>query len=71
MSSTSGTLEIHDTRTKRRYTIPVKDNVILGDDIAKITAAAGDKAENKGEQLRILDPGYANTAVMESDVTYW
>jgi citrate synthase len=73
MSLTSGTLEIHDTRTLKNYSIPVTDNVILGSALADITATPDGVAEkpNKQDRLRILDPGYANTAVMESNVTYW
>ena len=73
MTSTSGTLEIHDTRTDKNYIIQVTNNVILGADLADITACTDGVAENpnKQDRLRIFDPGYANTAIIESNVTYW
>jgi len=54
-------LTVTDSRTKRDYQIPIQNNVVKGQDLAKI------QSEN-ADTLRVFDPGFANTAIMYSTV---
>ena len=65
-------LHVTDRRTGKEYDIPIKRNAILATDFKKIKAideqnVASDCVEGG---LRILDPGFNNTAVMESAITF-
>lgn len=66
------TLTVVDNRTGKSYEVPIKNNSILATDFKKIKALAnGDRPENETEDgLRIYDPAYFNTAVVESRITY-
>ncbi|OHE94326.1 citrate synthase [Colletotrichum orchidophilum] len=67
-----GTLTVYDNRTHRRYEIPIERNAINALEIRKITALQSDA--NSVDQLecglRVLDPGYLNTACVESNITF-
>jgi citrate synthase len=68
------TLTVTDNRTGKVYEVPIRRNAILATDIKKIKApeaGSGDRAEDETEQgLRVFDPAYMNTAVVESRITY-
>ncbi|KAI0405658.1 citrate synthase-like protein [Xylaria palmicola] len=65
-------LTVVDNRTSRVYEIPIQHNAILATDLKKITAEPGhDRKEDETEQgLRLYDPAYMNTAVVQSSITY-
>jgi citrate synthase len=65
-------LTVVDNRTNKVYEVPIKNNSVLATDIKKITAQQGNgRKEDETEQgLKIYDPGYMNTAVVESKITY-
>lgn len=65
-------LTVVDNRTGKTYEVPIKDNAILATDFKKIKAQPnGDRAEDETEQgLRVYDPAYMNTAVVQSKITY-
>jgi citrate synthase len=56
------TLTIRDTRTDKTYEVPVSDNSVKGSDLQKIV-------EN-GKVLRSYDPGYMNTILCTSKISY-
>ena len=56
------TLTIRDTRTDKTYEVPVSDNSVKGSDLRKIV-------EN-GKVLRSYDPGYMNTILCTSKISY-
>lgn len=65
-------LHITDRRTGLAYDIPIKRNAIQATDFKKIKAVdekslASDCVEGG---LRVLDPGFNNTAVKESAITF-
>ena len=66
------TLHVIDDRTGRYYSIPILRNAINASDFKRIKAP--DSSEYSPDQneygLRIFDPGFSNTAVSESAVTY-
>ncbi|KAI1828212.1 citrate synthase-like protein [Xylaria intraflava] len=68
----SQSLTVRDNRTNKTYEIPIKNNSILASDFKKIKAAPGnDRQEDETEQgLRLYDPAYMNTAVVQSKITY-
>ncbi|KIH91039.1 citrate synthase [Sporothrix brasiliensis 5110] len=66
-------LTVVDNRTNQVYEIPIKNNTVLATDIKKVRAPAqpGDREEDETPQgLRVLDPGYMNTAVVQSRITF-
>ncbi|KAI0020851.1 citrate synthase-like protein [Xylariomycetidae sp. FL0641] len=65
-------LTVVDNRTNRSYEIPIQHNSVLATDIKKIKAQQGDdRKEDETEQgLRVYDPAYMNTAVVQSKITY-
>ncbi|GJD01220.1 citrate synthase [Colletotrichum higginsianum] len=66
------TLTVVDNRTGSSYELPIKNNSVLATDIKKIKAARGnDRPEDETDQgLRVYDPAYMNTAVVQSNITY-
>ncbi|KAE8363262.1 citrate synthase-like protein [Aspergillus caelatus] len=68
----SGILHIVDSRTKQKYEIPIRQNVVSAIDLKKITAPATDinRADHVAGGLRVHDPGLQNTAVIESAISY-
>lgn len=65
-------LSVVDNRTGRSYNIPITQNSIQATDFHNIKSPRN--AENPVEQnnagIRIFDPGFQNTACMESKITY-
>ncbi|KJK65957.1 EcCSAthCS-perlike [Aspergillus parasiticus SU-1] len=63
----SGVLHIVDSRTKQKYGIPIRRNVISAIDLKSIKApAAGtDRADHVADGLRVHDPGLQNTTVID------
>ncbi|KAI3551777.1 citrate synthase [Colletotrichum abscissum] len=66
----SGTLTICDNRTQRRYEIPINRNAIKALELQKIISVQADVNSVSYCGLKILDPGYLNTACVESNITY-
>jgi citrate synthase len=60
--SGKSTLTIRDNRTDKTYEVPVTDNYVKGSDLQKIV-------EN-GKVLRSYDPGYMNTILCTSKISY-
>lgn len=65
-------LTVVDNRTNKVYELPIQHNSILATDIKKIKAQSqNDRKEEETEQgLRVYDPAYMNTAVIQSKITY-
>ncbi|KAH8662166.1 citrate synthase-like protein [Xylariales sp. PMI_506] len=64
-------LTVVDNRTNKVYEIPIKHNSVLATDIKKIKAEEGGRPEDETPQgLRVYDPAYMNTAVIQSKITY-
>ncbi|KAF2964383.1 hypothetical protein GQX73_g9198 [Xylaria multiplex] len=65
-------LHIIDSRTRQHYTVDVHHNAINASDLKAIKAPKDDEhPEYQNEQgLRVYDPGYSNTLVSESKITY-
>jgi citrate synthase len=65
-------LTVTDNRTGKTYELPITHNSVLATDIKKIKSAQGnDRAEDETTQgLRVYDPAYMNTAVIQSSITY-
>ncbi|KAH7374735.1 peroxysomal citrate synthase [Plectosphaerella cucumerina] len=67
-------LTVVDNRTGQTYELPITHNSVLATDIKKIRAAPGtseDRPEDETDQgLRVYDPAYMNTAVVQSRITY-
>ncbi|KAI1503319.1 peroxysomal citrate synthase [Biscogniauxia marginata] len=65
-------LTVVDNRTNQVYEIPIKHNSVQATDFKKIKSQRGnDREEDETEQgLRVYDPAYMNTAVVQSKITY-
>lgn len=65
-------LHVTDLRTHRAYEIPIQHNSVRAIDFLRIsTLGLGASLEaHYGHGLQILDPGFRNTAVMESKITH-
>ncbi|KAG5929745.1 hypothetical protein E4U42_004672 [Claviceps africana] len=65
-------LTVTDNRTGRTYELPIQNNAVLATDIKKIKAQSSqDRPEDETSQgLRVYDPAYMNTAVVQSKITY-
>ncbi|PSR99247.1 citrate synthase-like protein [Coniella lustricola] len=66
-------LTVVDNRTGRTYEVPITRNSIQATDFKKIKAQPGpdSRPEDETEQgLRVYDPAYMNTAVVQSRITY-
>ncbi|KAF5123422.1 Citrate synthase [Metarhizium anisopliae] len=65
-------LTVVDNRTGKSYELPIQHNSVLATDIKKIKAQSHtDRAEDETSQgLRVYDPAYMNTAVVQSKITY-
>ncbi len=67
--SSSGVLTVLDSRTLRSYKIPIAHNAIRAMDLRAISASGyGVNAADHG--LRVFDPGFRNTAVVDSKITF-
>ncbi|KAN0065772.1 hypothetical protein ACQY0O_000902 [Thecaphora frezii] len=70
-------LTVIDNRTNQTYEIPITRNSVAATDFKKIKASPrttfglDDRPEDETEQgLRVFDPAYMNTAVVQSRITY-
>ncbi|KAI0523890.1 citrate synthase [Xylaria bambusicola] len=65
-------LHIIDSRTRLHYTVDIQQNSINATDLKAIKAPKDEEhPEHQNEQgLRVYDPGYSNTLVSESKITY-
>lgn len=65
-------LSVVDNRTGHSYNIPISQNSILATEFQQFKSPRN--AENPAEQnsagIRVYDPGFQNTACMESEITY-
>ncbi|KAF7550217.1 hypothetical protein G7Z17_g5839 [Cylindrodendrum hubeiense] len=68
------TLSVTDNRTSRSYEIPIVSNTVKATDFKWISSANEFIGKNAIDRhtngLKIMDPGFQNTAVAESDITY-
>ena len=67
-----GTLYVTDSRTSKKYEIPIHHNSVSASSfkaikVPKIGSRAVDQVENG---IRLFDPGLKNTAVSESKITF-
>jgi len=67
-----GKLFVKDSRTSREYEIPIQRNAIPANAFKQIKGPATDPTRvDKGSSgLKVYDPGLANTATIESKLTY-
>lgn len=65
-------LHIIDSRTRQHYTVDINQNAINATDLKAIKLPKDEEhPEYQNEQgLRVYDPGYSNTLVSESKITY-
>ena len=69
--SSSGQLTVIDSRTSRRYQIPIANNAVQAVDLSRIFIGDEfDFSESVNNALKVLDPGFSNTAVMTSSITF-
>lgn len=70
-TSSSGTLDVIDQRTGNHYQLDISNNAIHAADIQAVNAGTGyDVSGRMNSGLRVLDPGFQNTAVMKSEITF-
>lgn len=65
-------LLIADLRTLRLYRMPIKHNAVRAAEFQKISplGVTASRQEHAAKGLVMLDPGFKNTAVKESTITY-
>jgi citrate synthase len=65
-------LNITDCRTGLRYSIPIKNNSVAATDFKQIKTPedTSHPVDQNHHGIRIFDPGYQNTAVTKSEITY-
>lgn len=68
----NASLSIVDNRTGEKYSLPILHNAVNAAHFKQIKAPvnAAHYADQDENGLRIFDPGYSNTAVSESKITY-
>ena len=64
-TESSNSITVRDNRTGKEYTIPIQHNAVAANAFKDISAPNG-----SANGLRIYDPGYQNTAVSESTITF-
>lgn len=68
---TSGTLTLRDNRDGRIYNIPISHNAVNAVDLRQISVNGGSNPLSRWHNgLRVLDPGFQNTAVKTSSLTH-
>lgn len=70
--STQPCLHVTDSRTGESHNLPITRNAIAAVDFQKFRAPEDPEhpEDQNNHGLRVLDPGYQNTAVKESKITY-
>lgn len=65
-------LSVVDNRTGHSYNIPISQNSILATEFHQFKSPrnAENPAEQNSQGIRVYDPGFQNTACMESEITY-
>lgn len=64
-------LHVIDERTGQYYQIPIHHNAISANEFKKIKAPDTEYYADQNENgIRVFDPGFTNTAVVDSKVTY-
>lgn len=68
----SGLLRVHDTRTSQNYTIRVTEDSVRGSDLAQIKGPVDGESSAlpHGNGLKVFDPGFENTAIIRSSITF-
>jgi citrate synthase len=69
----SNTLSVTDNRTGGSYTIPITRNAIDASEFRQIKTPYGGpdtEADQPEHGLRVFDPGFGNTCVSESRITF-
>jgi citrate synthase len=67
-----GTLFIEDSRSGKKYEVPIRRNTVLATDLKKIKASAkgANRADKVADGLRLYDPGLENTTVVETSISF-
>ena len=67
-----GTLFVKDSRTSREYEIPISRNAVPAGAFKQIKGPVTDttRIDRGSVGLKLYDPGLANTATIESRLTY-
>ena len=67
-----GTLFVRDSRTLRKYEIPIHRNSVLASDFQQVVgpSAGSDPAYKVNKGLRLFDPGFHHTASHETKITW-
>ena len=65
-------LHVLDDRTGENYLVPIVHNAINASDFKKIKASGNIQsyADQNENGIRVYDPGFVNTAVTTSNITY-
>ena len=65
-------LTVIDNRTSKSYEIPIINNAVRASDFRYISTLGltASPLERYTAGIRIMDPGFQNTAVTESEITY-
>ena len=65
-------LHIVDERTGKSYRLPISHNAVKAGDFQQIKAPEDEDsyADQNGQGVRIFDPGFSNTAVSTSSITF-
>jgi hypothetical protein len=68
----SAFLQIIDSRTGLEYKLPIERNAVNAGDFKAIKSPLNTKhyADQNEQGLRVYDPGFSNTAVSRSSITY-
>lgn len=71
LGTSSGYLDVVDSRTGRKYVIPIEHNSVQAVDFRRITAAGlgADYVDQFESGLKVLDQGFMNTACVKSSIT--
>ncbi|KAL4892505.1 citrate synthase [Aspergillus ambiguus] len=66
-------LHIRDSRTNKKYKIPINDNAVLAADFQKIkiTASETGSVNQASVGIRVHDPGLQNTTVVKTDISFF
>ena len=65
-------VHVIDERTGKTYNLPISHNAVTATEFQKIKAPVDQEyyADQNEQGLRIFDPGFSNTAVSTSNITY-